>query len=760
MKEQIDIRVEVPRQGLNRYEFLGAGYVHNEPVADRRVNWPVARGIPLPEGAVHDVNALALCDTHGRKVPRQVRPLASWPDGSVMFALVAWQTDVAHDAPALFTLALSGGEDSPEPAQPVVVREREDRITIDSGILQATIRRDNDAPHLSLSYNDRRVFAGEIELTTVDSKGAEHSGVLAGPQAVRVVEAGPLYAVIQIAGQHASRSGAVFLDYLLQLRFDAGVPRVLMSHTFLNLGDEHEGVAVGKVSLRLPPVMPGNVQHIIRQTAAGTETITRYAEFPEDVEINVGAEGPRIADPTPFREDVTGYPPYVMKYRHHVDHWLGVRTDAWTWLCFVHEARENWPKRLLAQSGRLTLDLWPRGAQLQTLRQGMARTHRVELAFFEPDAPAVQLHTWCAQVHSPANVVMPFEWYQRCRVLGMEHILAWMPARYRLLEGRLLSMIERGWASGMLNYGDDPDRGYTASYAALGVTTDTVWINNEHDFISQAVIQYWRSNRPGAWKSARVAAEHQIDVDFVRRSDDRWKQGGIPAHCAQHTTAAAYPSHLWTEGLLQYYLTSGDVRALEAARSVAHLVCQYVEERYQALVSESRMEGWALIALAAIIEVTRDERCLRAAHKIVRRIREVIARTGSYDSSGMNYGTGTVLTGLANLHRATADSEALALMLEILDWHLEHGRNAMGIAWGDQWAPYPLNLTLPAYAYAWHASGNRKYLEAGLEFFRFTGPPPPQDSVRGAGKCYRTYVPFLKVAHEAGALEEIEKRME
>src|SRR5438128_110874 len=85
------ITVDVPPHGLSERDFFGIGYVHNERLPDRRTNWPADRGFPLPRGAVRDVNQLALRNDEGELVPRQVRPLATWPDGSVMFAHVAWQ---------------------------------------------------------------------------------------------------------------------------------------------------------------------------------------------------------------------------------------------------------------------------------------------------------------------------------------------------------------------------------------------------------------------------------------------------------------------------------------------------------------------------------------------------------------------------------------------------------------------------------------------------------------------------------------------
>lgn len=753
------IAVEVPRSGLRSYSFLGLGYRHNEPVPDRRYGWPVGRGIPLPKGTVANVACLRLRDESGRPVPLQARPLASWDDGSVMFAHIAWQCDVSHDRPAAFTLELNAEGRGPVPETPVVVEQGEAQIVVENGPLHVVIGRTPGEPMLSLQVRGKPVFDGALGLWTRDGEDSEYVGCLGSPEDVRVIEAGPLVAVIELSGRHRNEDRAC-LDYRLRLRFDAGRPELRLAHTFINLGDEVEGVAVGEIGFRLPRIVSEEpLSRVVCQVMSGPNSFPRLVELPENVDIHIGPTGPRVADVACLREDTSDYPPYLMHNRDLTEPYVGLRTRDWSAVTFFQEGPENWPKRLRVQDGVIEYDLWPAGSDLPVLRQGMARTHHVTLAFLEPDVPAVDLHRHYYQCETPAGVVVPFEWYQRCEVFGMQNFMSWMPERYRRVEGNLLATIERSWASGMLGYGDDPNSGY--DYTNVGLPAETVWINNEHDFTSQAVIQFWRSGRPGAWKSARVAAEHQVDVDFVRKSDDRWKAGGIPAHCHGHTTAAVYPSHTWTEGLLQYYATSGDERALEVAKSLGRNLCQYVEERPEVFQVESRMMGWALIALTALIELTRDQRCLRAAHAIRDDIQDVVNRTGTYDANGMNYGTGTVLTGLGNLHRITGDEAALRLMRTILDWHIEHGRNAVGIPWCDQLQPYDLNLTLPAYAYAWYATGERKYLEEGIELFRFTGPPAAAGAnVRSAGKHYRTYMSFLKMAHEAGVLDEMEQRLE
>ena len=753
MQEQsVRIGVKVPPAGLRSYSFLGLGYVHNVPVPDRRKAWTVGRGVPLPEGAVTDVSTLRLLAADGSPVPVQARELARWSDGSVMFAHLLWQCDVAHDAPAAFELQLDGAAQAPAPGSPVVVDQTQAGAVLENGLMRVEMGSADDRPTLRVTVGEIVTFDGALDLWTCRPDGTRFTGKV---DAVRVVEAGPVSATVELSGRHTNGEGDAFLDYTLRLRLDAGRCDLRLTHAFMNMGDEADGVAVGEIGLALPSAGE-ETSHVVAQCASGQRSFPRLYEVPADVRIDATPTGTRIQDLDSLQEDTSDYASYLMKNRDLVDPYVGIRGPGWSAVALLHECKQNQPKSLRVSSGGVEFHIWPKDAKLPALRQGMARTHQATIAFLPPDTPAVEMHRTYYQNESPATVTLPFEWTQQCCVFGMQHVMAWLPRRYRLMEANLASTIERPWVSGMFAYGDDPDSGYTGSYAAVGAGDDTVWINNEHDFMAQAVTQFWRSNRPGAWLSARVCAQHQIDVDFVRCGNDPWKVGGIPAHCHGHTSGSVYPSHTWTQGLLQYYVTSGDDRALEVAISLGRNLCKYVEERFEPMRSETRMLGWALIALDAVIEITHDARCLRAAQTIRDDVAEVVTRTGTLDGWGLNYGSGTVLSGLADLHRITGDQEALKLLLTILDWQMEHGRNDVGTVWGDQLGPYDLNLTLPAYAYAWYATNDRRYLDEGLDFFRFTGPPGPAGTnVRSAGKQYRTYMPFLKMAHDAGVLEQM-----
>ena len=59
-----------------------------------RVAWPLTRGVPLPEGAVRKIEALSLKDKAGEELAIQTRALARWPDGSLKWALVDFQSDL------------------------------------------------------------------------------------------------------------------------------------------------------------------------------------------------------------------------------------------------------------------------------------------------------------------------------------------------------------------------------------------------------------------------------------------------------------------------------------------------------------------------------------------------------------------------------------------------------------------------------------------------------------------------------------------
>ena len=108
----------------------------------------------------------------------------------------------------------------------------------------------------------------------------------------------------------------------------------------------------------------------------------------------------------------------------------------------------------------------------------------------------------------------------------------------------------------------------------------------------------------------RWAVRHNIDIDFVSYSDHRWHHRATPAHSAHHNTTGAYPSHFWTQGLLQYYLLTGDRDALEVATALGDKTIEnfHHPELRKIQWGFNREIGWGLLALVALVEITGEKR--------------------------------------------------------------------------------------------------------------------------------------------------------
>ena len=57
-----------------------------------RRNWPVTSGVPMAPGQLRQGEQLGLARPCGTEIPLQWEPLVHWPDGSVKWALLDFQT--------------------------------------------------------------------------------------------------------------------------------------------------------------------------------------------------------------------------------------------------------------------------------------------------------------------------------------------------------------------------------------------------------------------------------------------------------------------------------------------------------------------------------------------------------------------------------------------------------------------------------------------------------------------------------------------
>jgi hypothetical protein len=151
-------------------------------------------------------------------------------------------------------------------------------------------------------------------------------------------------------------------------------------------------------------------------------------------------------------------------------------------------------------------------------------------------------------------------------------------------------------------------------------------------------------------------------------------EGWYPDHCI----AGASNGHSWVEGLLDYWLLTGDVRAEETARAMGDWYVWTVENDHYGAGGQERGPGWTLIALSSLYRMTGDEKYKNAGDAIldwmesiqdpVRGVVSVpISEQPSYEG-GTAFMHGILGRGLGRYYEATGEERAMRMCLGVGEW--------------------------------------------------------------------------------------------
>ena len=124
-----------------------------------RQNVPITQGVPLPKGALHNLDSVWVEDSDGHPVSAQFRTLGQWDDESLKWVLTDFSAEVLADRRADYAFCYG-----PKPAsipldEAIQIDESDDRITVCTGPLRFVV--------------NRRQFSliESAELGTVDAEG-------------------------------------------------------------------------------------------------------------------------------------------------------------------------------------------------------------------------------------------------------------------------------------------------------------------------------------------------------------------------------------------------------------------------------------------------------------------------------------------------------------------------------------------------------------------------------------------------------------
>ena len=665
-----------------RANYQYGGYL--TPAGANYRQFPIRVSIPVPEGACRPDQALELCDEYGAILPARVRPFLHWPDGSVRVYEVWFYADLKIKEQRQLTLQLGRGAPA-EPAGAGLALQASATFNV------ALTLEDGTRLESAVTFADgaaREAFVREEEQPFVLRHGGRDwfRGVL------------------------SRRTWGAYAGAELALRLTNYAP-----------GDVQK-VRGARLEFDLP--LQGAVHYTVQQCFYSRNRAMpepRYVQSPKPFVLRANAGDVRVTDLAQLGDDAAHYPAYERPGAVVVSPWLAAGDAAATWLLIVDEACERFPKQWTIEGRRVIVELHPADAHPLDWRRGMSLFQRLHVARLPAQADGAALDNEAWAWRRPPLVRLDADLY---RAAGWRIPFRYEPRRFPKTEKSVRETFRFRWFPGTFYWGDESDDMPLGQYLALppDQAQRARPRNGEYDIVAAAAKEYARTGRGEYLRMCRAAAEHLMYTDFVVDFDDPWKAGGVCAHTRQHSSGAAYPSHIWCEGLTLYHQLTGDPYALDVARRIGDFLLKYLRERPAIIQATAREGGWMLIALGALYDLTREERYLAGIRQVVDFYLSL--QPGQFFPEN---GTFMVALGVVGLDRVRAfhrDADVRRFILDVVDWQIANrmtGEGLFNFHWdseneGDCHVPAAMPEALNI---AYRLSGDERYLRAALRQYQY-----------------------------------------
>jgi hypothetical protein len=603
---------------------------------------PISVGVPFRTGVLRDTASLSVLSPNGERRPAAGRALAHWPDGSIRWCLVNFgaRENGAHE--------LQWSEPAATPAMPLRVEHSGADWTIDTGRLQLVLSESGLGPIRSIRCDGHEYLTDAKALAfSVDEASTRREE----KRTIRVVERSALRARLRIEGAHYDTAGERNLSYRLDVEVWAGWPTVRLDYQFFNLEPGADFRRVERIALETEWNLDAHTERHFLQQAYGVTYISRHVFNPAPVAIvaDFSRNTAHVEDPAMLLDDIE-YPFYLHAPLTNTHEWLGVQDGKRAVYVQIHDFVATRPNRIASNGSKMEVDFWPASAGPLDLQQGRSKRHTVLLSFAErePQALANQTEKLSGAPQQAATGVaaalgaLCYEeracvaptWIAHCGEFEQNNVLPY--GQHVRIENNLARFMHLDTPDSKFDVGDTNSH-YNSSYSVINedlvhllegappvpriwpgsAPTQTyldchepVWTNNEYDAIHAFANEIMRTGRQDLLSTLRLAARHNIEVDFLHYSDHKWLHRATPAHSARHTTTGAYPSHFWTQGLMEYYCLTGDEDALEVAVALADKTVQNFTdpETRSVLWGFNREVGWSVLSLVHVYNITREER--------------------------------------------------------------------------------------------------------------------------------------------------------
>lgn len=295
----------------------------------------------------------------------------------------------------------------------------------------------------------------------------------------------------------------------------------------------------------------------------------------------------------------------------------------------VRDFNEQYPKSLYVESNMIVNGLWaPYSTQYTTIDPGSTKTHDIGYYFHAGSYTQAGVKNFATSFQKPLQALASPSWYCSTKALGA--ITPEVGGEFTTYE----SMSNLGWnyyaggnadhsdsnevEYGMLNYGDWSFHGWTSE-------ADKSYGNIEYDTPYSLSLAFARTGNINYLWAGEIAAKHFADMDinwgYPAVAHDYENPAYVITHGLYHTKGGFHSGHIWSGGLANYYLLTGERRLLDAAKEAADSLIDGnsgIEDVLPKYYSQlGRKAGWSLWTLLNTYYAANDPKYLDHAQALI-----------------------------------------------------------------------------------------------------------------------------------------------
>jgi hypothetical protein len=612
--------------------------------------FPVSSGIPFPFAHIYSTDQLQLIDASGKKTPAQFNILSSWHDRSIKSVLVTFFPENTGDKFKQYWIEYKNpsAPQSSSEMKSITLTQDIHQITVDTGAAKFAISKEHFTLFDQVYIGQTEVLKSPGDLVFEDNKtgGTFRSSLFERKDGykVSIVEDGPLRTVLKAEGKARGMAGCQTEDrdrdlvvFRVWLTFYANSGIVHIKYTLIDSKSR-------TVNLHEPqkPILSIRDNRFVLPLADGNFFYTAGGEANNVYRGKV--EGEKFLFQDAVREKsqaLKGYS-YAWAYQgvgsgERAPGWMDVSWGRVGVTVALRYFRENYPEKLsIEDTGKLSICLQPKDSLniFSTDYPGEAKTYDIFLDFHEggfSDNLRKKAELFMA---SPVIKTSP-EWYARSEIFGPIALPGQAPKTWeQKIERQFECSSQRKNCSiyptlyGKTDFGD-----YQMGYNTM---KNGEWVVNKgighYEDAHGWILEFLRQGEKKFLDFAIPFAINHYDVGVMHAENPSYPPGFPAGMIHWHGGPEKVElGHAVPGGIDEYYLLTGDERALEVISEQANWLAHMAEtggfriapERPEdkiGLEEYERPHAWPLYTLVKAYESTNDLRYWNAATIVMENI--------------------------------------------------------------------------------------------------------------------------------------------